>query len=151
MIQKFTPLLSSLEAWQFVDRYGPREVSESSTSVLAGSRKREWHWAWFEHLNPQSQPPVTQFFQQVGYTYSNKTTLPNVATYSLYQDIGIIWNVWHNEDLTQQTWKTEQQLEQLLKMQRRVNQEGLISWKWIHQFYLQASWSTILSIWECRP
>ena len=40
---------------------------------------REWHWAWFEHLKPQSPSLVTRFLQQ-GHTSSNKTTPPNRLT-----------------------------------------------------------------------
>ena len=34
-------------------RHGSRVVSESSTSVPAGSRKGRWQWAWFELLKVQ--------------------------------------------------------------------------------------------------
>ena len=44
-------------------RNGAGEVVESSTSGSSGSRKRERHWAWLEHLKPQQ-----------GHTYSNKAT-----------------------------------------------------------------------------
>jgi hypothetical protein len=34
------------EAWQHAGRCGAGEVAESSTSGLAGGRKRVRHWAW---------------------------------------------------------------------------------------------------------
>jgi hypothetical protein len=45
-------------------RNGAGEVVGSSTSGPSGSRKRERHWAWLEHLKPQNPPPVTHFLQQ---------------------------------------------------------------------------------------
>lgn len=44
-----------------VGRHGAREVSDSSISRSADSRKREWarvgHWAWLGLLRPQSMAP----------------------------------------------------------------------------------------------
>jgi hypothetical protein len=42
-------------------RRGDGEEAKSSISVLAGLRKRERHWAWLEHLKPQSLPAVKYF------------------------------------------------------------------------------------------
>ena len=41
-----------------------KEQRGRSTSELAGSRKRERHWAWLEYLKPQSPPSVTHFLLQ---------------------------------------------------------------------------------------
>jgi hypothetical protein len=40
-LQKFSLLSSWQEAWQHVSKRGAGEVAERSTSVAAGSRKRE--------------------------------------------------------------------------------------------------------------
>lgn len=45
---------SQWEILQPVGRHGVGQESESSTARLPGSRKRLRHWAWLEHLNPQS-------------------------------------------------------------------------------------------------
>jgi hypothetical protein len=45
------------------------------SQVLAGSKKREQHWAWLELLKSQS-PPLVSYFLQHEHTYSNKATPP---------------------------------------------------------------------------
>jgi hypothetical protein len=66
------------EEWWHAGRHGSGKGAGSSTSRLAGSRKRVPHWAWLEHLRLQILPPVTHFLQQ-SHIYSNKATLPSSA------------------------------------------------------------------------
>ena len=68
-VQRVSSLSSWQEGWQY--RQTQCWMRKSSTSGLAGSRKREWHF--------KTLPQLTYFLQQ-GNTYSNKDTLPNSAT-----------------------------------------------------------------------
>ena len=77
-IQSFSLFSSFQKVWRHAGRHGARDVAERFTSGSVGSMKRERkrHWAWLEHLKPQSSPLVTHFLQQE-HSYSNKATPPN--------------------------------------------------------------------------
>jgi hypothetical protein len=51
-----------------------RKVAECYI-LIPREREKEFSWAWYGILKPESPPPVIYFFQQ-GHTYSKKLTPP---------------------------------------------------------------------------
>lgn len=85
-VQNFSPLSSWWEARQCIGRHGAKEGAESTTSWLAGNRKRECRCTWWAHLQT-SKPtprntlsPVISHLLQQGNTSNNGTPCESIGS-----------------------------------------------------------------------